>query len=215
MPGKTTLLREIYKNTNPSIQISKDIEVAYLSQLQGERLNESHTILEEFFDAGFKSYEEIRSYISRFGFNEEVMSQKIGMLSGGEKNILQIAKVSAIKANLLLLDEPTSHMDTYSQLALEKALKDFNGAILMISHDFYMIANCMDYVLLIEDKTVRKMSMRKFRKMIYASHFGKDYLELEQKKKSIETKIELALKDGNFALAKVYAEELEELIKLF
>ena len=85
----------------------------------------------------------------------------------------------------------------------------------MISHNFYTIVNCMDYVLLIEDKTVRKMSMRKFRKMIYASHFGKDYFELEQKKNSIETKIELALKDGNFALAKVHAEELEELIQLF
>lgn len=84
----------------------------------------------------------------------------------------------------------------------------------MISHDFYSIVNCMDYVLIIEDKTIRKMSMRKFRKMVYAIHFDKDYLEMEQKKKSIETKIEMALKNTDFALAKVLAEELEELIKL-
>jgi ATP-binding cassette, subfamily F, member 3 len=212
--GKTTLLREIFKNNHPSIEINDDIDMAYLSQLQGEMLNESQTILEEFFDAGFKTYEEIRSYISNYGFESEVINQKIGSLSGGEKNILQLAKVSASKANMLLLDEPTSHLDTYSQIALEKAIKNYKGAVLMISHDYYFIVNCADFVLIIEDKTIRKMSMRKFRKMIYASHFDRDYLEIEQKKKSVETKIELALKDTNFELAKVLSEELEELIKL-
>jgi ATP-binding cassette subfamily F protein 3 len=212
--GKTTLLREIFKNNHSSIEINKEIDVAYLSQLQGEILNESQTILEEFFDVGFKSYEEIKSYISNYGFNAEVINQKIGSLSGGEKNILQLAKVSASKANMLLLDEPTSHLDTYSQIALEKAIKNYKGAILMISHDYYFIVNCADFVLIIEDKTIRKMSMRKFRKMIYARYFDRDYLEIEQKKKSLETKIELALKDTNFELAKVLSEELEELIKL-
>jgi len=212
--GKTTLLREIFKNNHASIEINEDVEMAYLSQLQGEMLNESNTIFEEFFDAGFKTYEEIISYISEYGFDQEVLDQKIGTLSGGEKNILQLAKVSASCANMLLLDEPTSHLDTYSQIALEKALKNYKGAILMISHDFYTISNCMDYVLIIEDKTVRKMKMQKFKKMIYARHFDRDYLELEQKKKSVETKIALALKATNFALAKVLSEELEELIKL-
>jgi ATP-binding cassette subfamily F protein 3 len=212
--GKTTLLREIFKNNHPSIEINKEVDIAYLSQLQDEMLNESHTILEEFFDAGFKTYQEIRSYISGYGFDEEVINQKIGSLSGGEKNILQLAKVSASKSNMLLLDEPTSHLDTYSQIALEKAIQNYKGAILMISHDYYFIVNCMDFVLIIEDKKIRKMSMRKFRKMIYASHFDRDYLEIEQKKKSVETKIELALKDTNFELAKVLSEELEELIKL-
>ena len=212
--GKTTLLREIFKNNHNSIKKNGDVNVAYLSQVQGERLNESNTLLDEFFDAGFKTYDQIRAYISNFGFEGEIVNQTIGSLSGGEKNMLQLAKVSASKANLLLLDEPTSHLDTYSQIALEKALENYKGAILMISHDFYAIVNSMDYVLIIEDKTIRKMSIRKFRKMIYASHFDRDYLEIEQKKKSVETKIELALKDTDFVLAKVLSEELEELIKL-
>ena len=212
--GKTTLLREIFENNHDSIEINEQVEVAYLSQLQGKTLNESNTILEEFLDAGFKTYEEIRSYISNYGFEEEAINQKIGSLSGGEKNILQLAKVSASQANLLLLDEPTSHLDTYSQMALEKAIENYKGAILMISHDFYSIVNCMDFVLIIEDKTIRKMSIRKFRKMIYASHFDRDYLEIEQKKKLVETKIELALKNTDFTLAKALSEELEELIKL-
>jgi ATP-binding cassette subfamily F protein 3 len=212
--GKTTLLREIFKNNHPSIEVNKDVDMAYLSQIQGEILDESHTILEEFYDAGFKTYQEIRSYISNYGFGEEIINQKIGSLSGGEKNLLQLAKVSASKANMLLLDEPTSHLDTYSQIALEKAIENYNGAVLMISHDFYFIVNCMDFVLIIEDKTIRKMSIRNFRKMIYAKHFNKDYLEIEQKKRSVETQIELALKDSNFELAKVLSAKLEELIKL-
>ncbi|MBN7772816.1 ABC-F family ATP-binding cassette domain-containing protein [Clostridium aminobutyricum] len=212
--GKTTLLRDIFENNHESIEIHEDVEVTYLSQLQGEGLNESNTILEEFLIAGFNTSQEVQSYISNYGFEGEVINQKIEALSGGEKNILQLAKVSASRANLLLLDEPTSHLDTYSQIALEKAIENYKGAILMISHDFYTIANCMDFVLIIKDKTIRKMSMQKFKKMIYASHFDRDYLEMEQKKKSIETKIELALKDTDFVLAKVLSEELEELIKL-
>ena len=212
--GKTTLLRDIYKNNDAAIEINEDIKVAFLSQLQGEMLNESNTIFDEFYEVGFKTYEEVKSYIANYGFEEEIIHQKIGSLSGGEKNMLQLAKVSVSKANLLLLDEPTSHLDTYSQLALEKAIANYNGSILMISHDFYSIVNCMDYVLIIEDKTIRKMSIRKFRKMIYAKHFDKDYLEIEQKKKAVETRIELALKDNDFELAKDLSVELEELIKL-
>ena len=83
-------------------------------------------------------------------------------MSGGERNILQLAKVAASKANMLLLDEPTSHLDTYSQIALEKAIDHYTGAILMSSHDYYTIANCMDYVLIIENKTIRKTSIKKF-----------------------------------------------------
>ena len=212
--GKTTLLKEIFENNSDRIEINDDVEVAYLSQFQGEILNESNTILEEFFDAGFQTNQEIKSYVSNYGFDEKSINQKIGSLSGGEKNILQLAKISASKANLLLLDEPTSHLDTYSQIALEKAIENYNGAILMISHDYYFITNCMDYVLIIDDKTIRKMSMRKFRQMIYASHFNKDYLEIEQKKKSLETDIAFALKNTDFELARTLSEKLEELIKL-
>jgi len=212
--GKTTLLRDILKNNNDSIEINSNVEMAYLSQNQGEMLDESNTIVGEFFDLGFNTLQEIKSYLSNYGFNEEGINQKIGSLSGGEKNILQLAKVSHGKANMLLLDEPTSHLDTYSQIALESVLKEYKGAVLMISHDYYSIINCMDYVLMIEDKKIRKMSMRKFRKMIYSNHFDKDYLEIEQKKKSVETKIAFALKDDDFELAKVLSEELGELISL-
>ena len=213
--GKTTLLQEIFKNNHPSIKFNEDIKVAYLSQLKGETLNESNTVFEEFFNAGFKTYDEITSCILNYGLNENIVNQKIESLSGGEKNILQLAKLSYIKSDMLILDEPTSHLDTYSQIALEKAIENYNGAILMVSHDFYSIVNSMDYVLLIDDKTIRKMNMKKFKQMIYRKHFDKNYLEFEAKKKEIETKIEMALKDKDFELAEVLSIELESLIKLF
>ena len=190
------------------------MEVGYLSQLQSEILDESNTVLEEFFKAGFKTFDDIISCVVDYGFSESIVDQKIGSLSGGEKNILQLAKISLNKSNMLLLDEPTSHLDTYSQIALEKAIESYKGAILMISHDFYTIVNTMDYVLIIENKTIRKMSMRKFRKMIYERHFNKEYLEIEQKKKSVETQIGMALQGNDYLSAKTLSEELESLIKL-
>ncbi len=207
--GKTTLLREIFHNKTASITINGEPAPAYLSQVQGEVLKEENLVLHEFLDLGFDTNHSVHLHLSDFGLEQEILHQPISSLSGGEKNILQLAKICAKQSNLLLLDEPTSHLDTYSQIALEQAIRSYDGAVLMISHDFYTIVNSMDYVLLIEDKGIRKMSMRAFRKKIYAHHFNKDYLELEQKKKEQETKIELALKDHNFEQAKTLCNVLK------
>ena len=137
----------------------------------------------------------------------------MGELSGGEKDLFQLAVLSLEKANFLLLDEPTGHLDVYAQIALEKAISEYKGAILMVSHDYYTVANCMDAVLLVEDNTVRRMSIRKFRQMIYANHFDKDYLLLEQKKKETETRIQQLLRANEFETAKDLMEILEEIIK--
>ncbi|CUO68311.1 ABC-F family ATP-binding cassette domain-containing protein [Clostridium disporicum] len=212
--GKTTLFQKIFKNDDDSIEIDKDIKVGYLSQLQGQTLNYSNTIYDEFFDIGFKTRADIKEYLEGYNFDEEVLNQKIGTLSGGEKNLLQLAKISEVGADLLLLDEPTSHLDTYSQLALEKAIKRYKGAILMVSHDYYTITNCMDYVLLIQNKKIKKISIQQFKDIIYVNHFDKHYLKNEEKKKLLETKIELALRDNNFILAKDLSEELEAIVKL-
>ena len=212
--GKTTLFQTIFNNNNSSIEINENIKIGYLSQLQGQTLNYSNTIADEFFDIGFKTYDDIKEYLEGYNFDEELLNQKIGTLSGGEKNLIQLAKISEVGADLLLLDEPTSHLDTYSQIALEKAIKNYKGAILMVSHDYYTIANCMDYVLFIENKKIRKININHFKDIIYANHFNKDYLKIEQKKISVETKIELALRDNNFLLAQSLCEDLEKIIKL-
>ena len=215
--GKTTLMQDIfsYINNKKSIEVNDQVEMAYLSQLQHKTLNDSNTIREEFIEAGFKNSDEIMEHISKYGFEDrEILSQEIGSLSGGEQNMLQLAKISVSNANMLLLDEPTSHLDTYSQIALEKAIKDYNGTILMVSHDFYSIVNCMDYILYIEDKKIRRMNMKTFKKMVYANYFDKDYLEIEHNKKQLEIQIELALRENDFDAAKDLCEQLEKLVKL-
>lgn len=83
--GKTTLMKEIFKNNNECIEINDNIELCYLSQMQGNGLNESSIILEEFYEAGFKNYGEVRRYISSYGFNEDILKQKISSLSGGKE----------------------------------------------------------------------------------------------------------------------------------
>ena len=210
--GKTTLLRDIYKNNHPSIKLASGTKVAYLSQMHGEVFREKETVLKNFEDIGFEKEADIAAYLRTYGFEEELVYNRVENLSGGEKNLLQLAKIARMDADLLLLDEPTSHLDIYSQLALEQALEHYEGAVLMVSHDFYTVANCMDYVLLVEEQKLRKISIRKFRKMIYADHFDKDYLELEQKKKEVENRISFLLRDGKFEEAKKYCDELEKII---
>jgi ATP-binding cassette subfamily F protein 3 len=113
----------------------------------------------------------IKSVLKGLGFAEDVLSMPLGNLSGGQKTRIALCKILLSNTNLLLLDEPTSHLDTYSQIALEKAIAEYKGTVLMVSHDFYTIANCVDYILFVADKSVRKMRTRSFRKIIYENHF--------------------------------------------
>lgn len=211
--GKTTLLRDIYTNDKNFISIAEGTEVGFLSQIHGEMLNESNTIYEEFEEIGFETHAEVAEYLKDYCFDVDMLGGKIEVLSGGEKNLLQLAKIAAGNAELLLLDEPTSHLDVYSQIALEKAIADYHGTVLMVSHDFYTIVNCVDYILFVEDKSVRKMRTRSFRKMIYEKHFDKDYLELEQQKKDLETRIEKLLAENDYETAKSVCEKLEEVVE--
>lgn len=219
--GKTTLLRDIFRKDKDSIVIAPDVEIGFLSQIHGEMLNEDNTVYEEMEEIGeglqagepFKNRGEIKDYLAKYCMDEEMLSNKIGVLSGGEKNLLQLVKIGRSQGSLLLLDEPTSHLDTYAQVALEKAIAEYQGAVLMVSHDFYTIVNCADYVLLVEDKGVRKIRIRSFRKMIYQDHFKLEYLELEQKKKELEQRIESYLLKHDFESARGVCEQLEDVIR--
>ncbi len=211
--GKTTLLREIFKNENPTIRIADGVKVGFLSQFHSDTLNEEHTVYEEFEELGFEKNSDIAAFLEDYCFEPDLLKRKIGTLSGGEKNLIQLAKIAADKYDLLLLDEPTSHLDVNSQLALEEALSRYQGAILMVSHDFYTVTGSADYVLFVDEKSVRAMRMRTFRKMIYDKHFDKDYLELELKKKELEAKINQCLAENDVETAKACAGQLSEVVE--
>ncbi|WP_367569169.1 ATP-binding cassette domain-containing protein [Lacrimispora sp.] len=211
--GKTTMLCEIFENKKDTIRISEGAKVGMFSQITGSLYDDGKTLLEIFEEKGFHTKSDIEDYLKKYGFEGDTLGQKVSELSGGEKDLFQLGVLSLEKANFLLLDEPTGHLDVYAQIALEKAISEYKGAILMVSHDYYTVANCMDSVLLMEDNTVRRMSIRKFRQMIYANHFDKDYLLLEQKKKETETRIQQLLRANEFETAKDLMEILEEIIK--
>ncbi len=209
--GKTTLVRDILRNDDPAIHIDENISYACLSQLQEESLEEEKTVYEIMQDAGFVTRDEVRRCLAKYCLSEECMDQKAGQLSGGEKNLLQIALLAASDAQLLILDEPTSHLDLYAQTALEKAIADYKGAVLMVTHDFYLAAGCADFILLVEDNTVRRMRARKFRKMVYDRYFDSAYLETDRRMQELEAAITDAFKNNDLTAVDKLCGQLEEL----
>ena len=211
--GKTSMLREVWQNRHPSIHFSEDASPAFFSQLHAEILHEQNTIYKEFLDIGFETEQQVEEHLRKYCFDPDTLGRKVGNLSGGEKNLLQLAKLAAGHANLLLLDEPSSHLDTFAQIALEDAIAAYPGAVLMVSHDFYTIVNCADTILFVENGSIRPMSARAFRKMIYKKHFSKDYLELEMLKKDYETRIARYLEAGDCVEAQQLCDKLAVIVE--
>lgn len=209
--GKTTLVSDILRNDHPSIKIDPDTKYACLSQLLGGNLDENRTVYQVMQDADFGSGENIKAYLAKYCLEGDILDQRVGDLSGGEQNLLQIAMVAGSGAELLILDEPTSHLDIYAQVALENAIAEYKGTVLMVSHDFYLVANCADYVLLVEDNTVRRVRARKFRKMVYDKYFDHEYLEIDKKKQELETNITKAFKKDDVETVAKLLGELEGL----
>jgi ATP-binding cassette subfamily F protein 3 len=209
--GKTTLIRDILSNRHPAIHIDENTSYACLSQIQNETLDQSKSVYEVMEDAGFVTMGAAAEYLANYCITGDTLKQKVGQLSGGEQNLLQIALIAASDAQLLLLDEPTSHLDLYAQNALEKALAQYKGAVLMVSHDFYLVSNCADYCLLVENNTVRRMRTRSFRKMVYEKYFDQKYLEIDKQKQDLEAGITTAFKKQDLATVAKYCDRLEAL----
>ena len=209
--GKTTLIKDILKGGHEAIRIAEGVKYACLSQLQGETSDAEKTVYETMQDAGFGSRTSIAEYLAKFLLPADLLDQKVCQLSGGEQNLLQIAMVCGSGAEFLILDEPTSHLDIYAQMALERAIAEYKGTVLMVSHDFYLVANSADYVLLVEDNTVRRIRGRNFRKMVYDKYFDQKYLEIDRKKQQLEEDIMLAFKNERYVTVDKLIGQLEEL----
>lgn len=143
--GKTTLIRQILRKGR-GIQYGVGVEVGYFDQHQ-LNLNLNKTIFEEVHDLYPKMTDtEIRSALAVFGFRGEKVFDKIETLSGGERAKVALCRLMLRKCNFLLLDEPTNHLDIYSMAALEEALRQYGGTMLIISHDRYFINALADKV---------------------------------------------------------------------
>jgi ATP-binding cassette subfamily F protein 3 len=150
--GKTTCIREILRRAGEgdrSVMIGPSMKVAYCSQ-HAETLDPASTVAGAFYAAGAKTLDEAWKTLSRFLFARNSLDQKIGSLSGGELNRLQLALAMHAKANFLILDEPTNHLDIAACEAIEDALSDYAGTILAVSHDRYFLDRIATAVLEID-----------------------------------------------------------------
>lgn len=209
--GKTTLIRDILENRHPSIHIEEGISYRCLSQIQGDDFDETKTVYEIMEEEGFNGRKNTGAYLSKYCLDEALLDQKVGSLSGGEQNLLQIARLANSDAQLLILDEPTSHLDIYAQTALEAAISAYKGTVLMVTHDFYLTANCANYVLFVEDHSLRRMRTRTFRKMVYDKYFDQKYLEIDKKKQELEGSIASAFKNNDLAAVEKLCGQLKAL----
>ena len=142
--GKSTLLRMLADVEGPdrgTLLLGAGVTVGYYAQDQTEVLNVGRTLLEEAWAAAPAGWGEaaIRNLLGRFGFTGDDAYKSVGVLSGGEKARLAIARLLLQPANLLLLDEPTNHLDLASREELERALRQFQGTVVMASHDRYFM----------------------------------------------------------------------------
>jgi ATP-binding cassette subfamily F protein 3 len=152
--GKTSLLRDIVEHgawDNQMIRIGPSLSVGYCSQEQ-EMLRESHTLLEEIQAAVPMSRRDAASVLGRFLFEWDDLQRRVVELSGGERNRLQLARMMALRPNFLILDEPTNHLDIPAREAVEEALEDFQGTILVVSHDRYFLDKIVSRVVEVRDR---------------------------------------------------------------
>lgn len=140
--GKTTLLKTILEDLAPlsgKIDLGASLEIGYFAQAH-EDLNPDNRLVDEIESmAPGMLLAEIRDYLARFLFVRDEVFKPVAILSGGERGRLALAKLCLTQANLLLLDEPTNHLDIPSQEILQEVLCEFNGTILLVSHDRYLI----------------------------------------------------------------------------
>jgi len=151
--GKSVLLRLILGREQPTygeIKIGPSVKVGYYAQ-EHDTLDFNQTLIDAVRLAGNMSESNAVSLLIRYLFSYQQATQRIGSLSGGERSRLQLALLVLSGANFLLLDEPTNNLDIASAEVLENALNDFNGTVLVISHDRYFLDRTVNRIFALEN----------------------------------------------------------------
>ena len=153
--GKTTLTKLISKQLQPQkgeLILGERASIGYYAQHQIDTLNIENTVYQEVYQTAAENYRtQIRDILGIFKFSGEDGEKPIAVLSGGEKARVSLAKILISPVNFLLMDEPTNHLDLDSKKALERALKDYDGTLLLISHDRYFLDQLVSVVFELKD----------------------------------------------------------------
>lgn len=149
--GKTSLVRDIVEFgswDDERLRVGPSMVVGYCAQAQ-EVFDPGRTVEEEFLKL-LPTRKDALAHLGRFLFSWDDLDKRISSLSGGELNRLQLARASAMRANFLILDEPTNHLDIPTREAVEDALADFDGTVLVVSHDRYFIEKVAERIVFID-----------------------------------------------------------------
>jgi ATP-binding cassette subfamily F protein 3 len=160
--GKSTLIKLLAGAMQDGLrlrqgerEVHKDTRIGYFAQHQVEQLHPEHSPLEHLQQLDAKAREaELRNHLGGFGFSSDRALTPVGPFSGGEKSRLVLAMLVYQRPNLLLLDEPTNHLDLEMRQALAVALQDFNGAMVIVSHDRHLLRVTSDQLMLVHDSRV-------------------------------------------------------------
>ena len=157
--GKTTLTRLVHEELVPQIgqlKIGQNVEIGYYAQHQIDALNLDATVFDEVSTTAAVTHQtRIRDILGIFQFSGDDVYKKVKILSGGEKARVSLAKMLLSPANFLIMDEPTNHLDMYAKEALEEALSDYEGTLLLIAHDRYFLDKLVSRVVEIRDHHMR------------------------------------------------------------
>jgi len=154
--GKSVLLRLVLgqeQSTLGEIKIGPSVKIGYYAQ-EHETLDFDQTVVDTVRLAGNMSESHAVSLLIRYLFTYRQATQKVGSLSGGERSRLQLALLVLSGANFLLLDEPTNNLDIASAEVLENALEEFNGTVLVISHDRYFLDRTVSRIFELKDSVI-------------------------------------------------------------
>lgn len=154
--GKTTFLNNILGEQRPlegSAYLSAAVEVGYYRQ-EHDSIPEDITVFEALLEARNIPLPEVRPYLARFLFRDDEVFQEVSTLSGGQRSRLSLARLLITEPNLLVLDEPTTHLDIATREALEKVLLDYEGTIVVVSHDRHFISLIAQQLWIAEDGQV-------------------------------------------------------------
>ncbi len=158
--GKSTLIKLLAGELAPhegTIQLAKGVQLGYFAQHQLDTLRADESPLWHLQKlAPEKTEQELRDYLGGFAFHGDKVNQTVKLFSGGEKARLVLALIVWQRPNLLLLDEPTNHLDLDMRQALTEALVDFQGSLVVVSHDRHLLRNTVDEFYLVHDKKVEE-----------------------------------------------------------